>query len=77
MFTQLKEWVLGTERKSHRRLGGETLGITTKLFDVFCYTIIIGSHFSEAATGGDRIHKGTESQHLVKLEYAVPTIRAM
>ena len=55
----------------------ETLGITTNLFDVICHMILIGSHFSEAARGGDRIHKGTESPHLVKLEYAVPTIRAM
>ena len=51
--------------------------ITTKLFDVICHMILISSHFSEAARGGDRIHKCTESPHLVKLEYAVPTIRAM
>ena len=56
---------------------GETLGITTKLFDVICHMILIGSDFSEAARGGDRIHKCTESPYLVKLKYTVPTIRAM
>ena len=38
---------------------------------------IISHHLSETASGGDRIHEFTESLHLVKLEYAVPTIRAM
>ena len=52
------------------------LGIPTKLFDVICHMILIGSHFSEAR-GGDRIHKCTESPHMMKLEYAVPKIRAM
>ena len=58
-----------------RGMTWETLGITTKLFDVICHMILIGSHFSEAARGGDRIHKCTKSPHLLKLEYAVPTIQ--
>ena len=55
-------------------LGRETLGVTTKLFAVICHMILIGSHFSEADRGGDRIQKCTESPHLVKLEYAVPPV---
>ena len=55
----------------------ETLGITTNLSDVIYHMILIGSHFSEAARGSDGIHKCMESPQLVKLEYAVNTIRAM